>query len=294
MLEYQLLSPEEEIEETFPYRRVWQALSLEMGLLLIIVAAIYILVQVGVLADYHAPHLSIGVALVPIALFYSISIRRERQVLQPRTQMLVILLLSIIATNGVAWPIINFAITPERWLPHTGFFARIIGYTLTLGILGELVKYLVVRYTIWPQNIRSLLDGVAYSVPAALGYALVLNAHYILTEEPLLTSAVFRIIINVYLHIAVGAVMGYFLAELALNPQGPFYWLPLGLILSAFLGSLYFVFRRVAISSGLGSRPLGGVILAIAFALLVLGALAFIIENAEERTAARQGVRRIR
>lgn len=294
LLEYQLLSPEEEIEETFPYRRVWRALTLEMGLLLATVAVVYILAQAGVLTNQYSPILSIAIALLPLALFYAISVRRERQAIQPRTRLLVILLLSTIAANGVAWPLISFVFTPDLWLPEAGFFTRIIGYTLTLGILGETTKYLVVRYTIWPQQIRTLLDGIAYSIPAALGYAFIMNIQYILGDEPQLTSALFRIVINVYLHIAVGAVMGYFLAELAVNPSGPFYWFPMGLGLSAFLGSLYFVFRRVSISSGLGSRPLGGILLVIAFAILILGALSFIIENAEERAAARQGVRRIR
>lgn len=294
LLEYQLLSPEEEIEETFPYRRVWRALTLEMGLLLLAVGVIYVLIQAGILANRYTPTLSLAVAVLPIGLFYVISVRRERQAIQPRTKLLVILLLSIIATNGVAWPMIHSVLTPDRWLPEAGFFSRIIGYTLTLGILGETTKYLVVRYTVWPSQIRMLLDGIAYSVPAALGYALILNVQYIINEDPLLTSAIFRVIINVYLHIAAGAIMGYFLAELAINPNGPFYWFPMGLGLSAFLGSLYFVFRRVSISSGLSSRPLGGVLLGIAFAVLLLGILSFIIENAEERAAARQGVRRIR
>lgn len=294
MLEYQLLSPEEEIEETFPYRRVWRALALEMGLLLLIVGVIYVLIQAGVLANQYTPTLSLVVAVLPIGLFYAVSVRRELQAIQPRSQLSVILLLSIIAANGVAWPFIHLVITPDHWLPEAGFFSRIIGYTLTLGIVGEITKYLVVRYTIWPQQIRMRLDGIAYSVPAALGYALIMNVQYILNEDPLLTSAIFRVVINVYLHIAAGAVMGYFLAELAINPNGPFYWFPMGLSLSAFLGSLYFVFRRVSISSGLGSRPLGGILLSIAFAILILGILSFIIENAEERAAARQGVRRIR
>ncbi len=294
MLEYQLLSPEEEAEEIFPFRRVWRALFVEMGALLVVVVGILIATRIGMLEDSYSPQLNVLLALAPVGIFIVVSVRRERRAPQPREGLPAVLILSAIAANGAAWPVIGSVFTPERWLADAGFFSRIIGYTLTLGALAALVKVLVLRYTVWPMRFRARLDGVAYGVPAALGYATVITLHFVRDEEPILSAAAIRVLTNVYLHIAVGAILGYFLAELAIGSNVPVLWLPLGLSISAFLSGVYIAFRRIASVSGLGSRDLGGMALVIGFAALLLGALAFLIESADERTAARRGWRRLR
>lgn len=295
MLDYQLLSPEEEIEEIFPYRRVWQTLSTEMSVLLGIVAGVILATRLELIEDVHQQPISILLALVPIGLFYIFSVRREQQAIEPRSHLMLILILSIIVANGVAWPIIESVITPDRWMTNLGFFSRIIGYSLTIGNLAIITQYVVVRYTAWPNGFRSRLDGIAYSVPAAIGYSLVLNVHYILNEEPILSAAAIRILTNVYLQITVGAVMGYFLAEMteSENPP-PIFWLPMGLSVAAFLGGVYIAFRRITVISGMSSRVLGPLFLVIGFAVFILSVLAFVIESADERTASRAGIQRIR
>lgn len=293
MLEYQLLSPEEDIEELFPYRRVWRTLITEMSILLLAVAAIIVATRAGLLQDVYSAEISVGLTLLPIAVFYLLSVRRETQALQARAGLLTILVLSLVVANGVALPIINLVITPDRWLTESGFFSRIIGYMLTVGILAEFVKYAVVRYTTWPVGFRERVDGVAYSIPAALGYATIVNLHFVLDETPTLSAAAMRILVMVYIHITVGAIMGYFLSEMAIGAVS-FFWLPLGLFISAFISGLFFAFRQVATVSGLSSRDIGALFLAMGFAIIILGALAFVIESADERMAAKAGIRRIR
>ncbi len=293
MLEYQLLSPEDEVEEIYPYRRVWRALITEMVLLLIVVGGVIGAIRFGVVEDTQAPELAVLVALVPLGAFYWMSVRREQDVLQPRKGLLLVLVLSLIVGNGVAWPIIEFVFTPDDWLPESGFFSRIIGYALTLGVLAEFAKYVVVRYTVWPERFRTRLDGIAYSIPAALGYATVINLHFVLNEDPTLSAAVIRIITNVYMHISIGAIVGYFLAELAIG-GAPAFWLPMGLVIAAFLSGIYIAFRRIATVSGLSSRDVGGALAIAGFTIVVLGALSFLIESADARMASRARVRRIR
>jgi RsiW-degrading membrane proteinase PrsW (M82 family) len=293
VLEYQLLSPEEESGELYPYRRVWRSLILEMVILLFVVAAVFIGVQLDIMEDTYSRTGNILLALLPIGLFYVFSVRSEQRVAEPRRGLLIVLLLSVIVANGVAWTVIQEVFTPDRWLVEAGFFSRIIGYTFTLGLLAEFCKYAVIRYTVWPDRFRYRLDGVAYSVPAALGYALVVNLHFLLQDEPTISAAAIRVLVNVYLHITVGALMGYFLAELLIG-RVPFFWLPFGLFLASFISSLFIAFRRIAVVSGLGSRDIGGLLLVLGFTVFVLGAVAFLIDSADERTAARVGLRRLR
>lgn len=298
MFDYQLLSPEEAAEEIYPYRRVWRALTTEMALLWAVVTAILLAELFGIVPNGYNPVLLLILALLPLALFYWISVRREQTVLQPRTQLLKVVLYSMILTNGVAITATNIIFTPTIWLPEAGFFGRLFGYMFTLGILAEFSKYAVVRYTVFPDHFRIRLDGIAYSIAAALGYAAVLNLRFVLLEEPTLTAAAIRILVNNFSHIAIGAVMGYFLGELAIE-EPPLYWLPLGLVIGAFLSGSYAAFRIITIVSSLNvdstaNRPIGAVFLVIGFAIAILGAAAFLIESADARTADRRGERRIR
>lgn len=293
MLDYQLLSPDENVDEVYPYRRVWRALVTELGLVLLICGGLYFLVGFGILADTFSPIAKVLLSLVPVVLFYLISIRRERRAIRPRRGLLGLFVYTVIVTNGIVIPIIDLVITPELWLAEGDFFARVIGYTLTLGIVVSATFYALPRYTVWPNAFEVRIDGIAFSVPVALGYATVLNLRLILEGEPTMDAMALRVLVNVYLYVAMSAVMGYFLAELTIGSVQPF-WLPLGLFVTSFLGGLFFSFRRIAIVAGLGSRDIGALFLVIGFAVVVLFALSFLIENAEERMAAIRGVRRIR
>ena len=293
MLEYQLLSPEEDIEEIFPYRRVWRALTLEMVVFLALIIGIIIATTLGIIEDRYQEPLSVFLTLAPFGIFYLISVRGEQRVTQPRERLVLILVMSAVVANGVAWPVIRFAFTPERWLVDSGFFTRIIGYTLTLGVLAEILKYLVLRYTVWPRRFRIRLDGIAYSVPAALGYAFIVNIQFILTEEPILSAAAVRILTNVFLHIMVGAMIGYFLGELTFG-EAPFFWMPMGLGIAAFISGIFVAFRQVSTVSGLGSRALGSLFLVVGFAVFILGVIAFLTESADRQMQERTGGQRIR
>lgn len=293
MREFQLLAPTEDSEEPFPYRRVWRTLVIELGVLGAAVLFVIIITRFGIVPDTYSPTLGTGVALLPIATFLFFSIRREQRVLEPRQGLLALLVLGAIVANGVVVPIINFIFTPERWLPGAGFFNRLLGYAFTIGILGEFAKYAIVRYTIWPDRFRTRLDGVAYSIAVALGFATVLNLRLVLLDELALSSAAINILTNVYIHIAIGAVIGYFLSELAIGDPSSL-WLPMGLFIAAMLSGIHAAFRGIAISSGLGSRELGGLLLVIGLSAAILGIISFLIESAEARMADKIGIRRIR
>lgn len=292
MQDFQLLSPEEEVDEIYPYRRVWRSLILEMVLLFVLMIGVFVAIQFEVVEDTYLGLLGTGVVFAPLGFFLIVSIRGERRAFQPRERLLTIVLVSAIVANGVAVPLVNLIFTPDQWLPEAGFFTRIFGYMLTLGVTAEFLKYAVVRYTVWPNAIRTRLDGVAYGVAAALGYATVFNLRDMFLEQPNLSAGTFQVVTTVYWHISIGAILGYFLAELAIGKPS-LIWLPLGLFIASFLNGIYAAFRGIAIVSGLGSRAIGGVLVITGFSIVVLGIMSFLIESADRRVSEQTGIERI-
>ncbi len=295
---YQLLSPEEEIQQIYPYRRVWRSLIIELGIMFFISSLLLILITVEVVSNEPSPNLHLLLAILPLILFGWFSIRGERRVYQPRPHLLSVLVLSMVLANGVAALLLNELYTPELWLPQAGFFARIFGYMATVGILSAFIQYGVIRYTVWPDQFRIRLDGVAYTVATAVGYATVFNIRYILFEDPLLTAAIIRILATLFTHVLVGVWIGYFLGEFAIG-RPPIFWMPLGLGLSSFLYGIYMAFRSIAVKSGFsteatGDRPIGPYFLAIGLTVVSIAIVFFLIESADERMAHRAGVERIR
>ncbi len=294
MLEYQLLSPEQDVEELYPYRRVWRTLFLEMLVVLVVLGGVFFGVGFGFVSPQATRITQVALCLVPVAIFYVLSVRREPRVQQPREGLLLVLGLSLVFANGLAYPLIAYVITPDTWLAEGGFFSRIIGYMLTLGVVATFSIYAVIRYSVWPQWFRVRVDGVAYAVPAALGYATVMSLQFVFsTELPTVDATAVRILTNTFVYLAMGVIMGYFLSEMALGEVQAF-WLPLGLVITSLLNAVFVAFRRIALVSGLGSREIGPFFLTLGFATAVLLSVSFLMENAAERAAAKRGVRRIR
>jgi hypothetical protein len=298
MLDYQLLAPQEELQRVYPYRRVWRALLAELLLYGLVCTLLLGLSFTGVLSDAPNRNLQIGLAMLPVGLFLWFSVRPERQVFQPRQHLIPLLVLSAILTNGITVPLLNEFFTPELWLPGQDFFGRIFGYMATAGILTAALQYGIVRYTVWPSAFRIRLDGIAYCMATALGYATVLNLQAVLQDDLLLSAAIIRLLVTLYLHVSIGTIIGYFLGEFAIG-RPSIVWMPLGLGIASFVYGVFMAFRAIAVRSGLstastGNRAIGPYFLAIGMSLLILWVVAFLIESADERMALREGVERIR
>ncbi|HML22508.1 MAG TPA: PrsW family glutamic-type intramembrane protease [Aggregatilinea sp.] len=289
-----LLAPEEEVIEVYPYRRVWSTTWLEVGVLAVVVVAIVVLTDfVGVLpADYVAPLPKTGMALLPFVAWLVISYRAEHTAIEPRTGMLRLLIMGALVANGVAIPLEERLFLPDRWLLDAGFFGRVLGYAFTIGFTAEFLKYAVMRYTIWPQRFQQRLDGVAYGLAVSMGFATVLNLHFALYTDATLYATALRVISNTFQHMALGIILGYFLAELRVA-RPPVFWIPAGLFLTAILSGFYYAFHALAIVGGLGISPLRGLMLALGVVGAALLIMAFLIESADTRMEALTGRRQL-
>lgn len=285
-----LLSPETAPAEVYPYRRVWRSLTIEIGVMMLMVIVILVGVLLGVLVDVRSRNWGLLLILVPLAAYLWFSVRGEQRAVKPREGLLTVTLFSALLANGVGVPLVEQIFIPRLWLSEGGFFSRVLGYSFTVGVTIEFLKYIAIRYTVWPRRFRTRIDGIAYGIAAGVGYSVVLNARVVFFEEATVTAEAFRIATNFIVQVGFSSIMGYFLANLAIRPaRSPFY-LASGLFAAAMMQGIYIAFRRIAIGSG----ALNGVILAIFFVLLVSITLNFLIENADTREANLRGEKRLR
>ena len=293
-----LLLPPREEEEVYPYRRAWRSLAVECAVLFGLAAALYLIfsvVGVRLPAWLQAP-VNVALALTPVGLWLAFSWWQERFVLRPRQRLLTVLIVSALAANAVGIPLVEDFLQVDRWLPLSSAILRIIGYTFTVGIVQEMLKYLVIRYAVWPDQFRIRLDAVAYGAASAVGYATVLNLHFVLTSNPPPDSSAMRIFSTVAFQVVASMVVSYGLAEVRFSQPSPFL-LAATIALAAFITGVAIPIRAGLVNASLSldvnannpllnisaTKPLQG--LAFSLVLLIVPSLmlSFLFNSAEQR-----------
>lgn len=283
-----LLTPPREEEAVYPYRRVWPSLLLELGGLSAVTFGLYIMV--GFLG-INAPEslwrqVNIGLALLPAVLWLLFSRLRENSVEQPRRQLTSVLLVSALAANAVGIPLID-TLAPQRWLSLATALDRIIGYAVTIGVIQELVKYLVLRFIVWPDGFRVRSDVMAYSLTAAVGYTTILNLHAAFDGTPSPDVLAIRIFSNTTVHIVGSMIVAYGLTELRFNPK-VYLNMPVSLLVAALFTGLAISFRAGLTNGGFvlgigGARPLFGLVFSLIYLAGSLVAIGLLMNNARRR-----------
>ena len=282
-----LLTPPREDEEVYPYRRVWPSIFIEVGALFGFVTVLYIAVgilNIGVPGALQQP-LNITIALAPLGLWLIFSRLPELRVPQPRSRLTAVLIISALTANAISLPLLSL-IEPEAWLPLAGRIQRIIGYAMTVGVVQELSKYLVVWLLVWPLALRTRLDALAYFAASAIGYVTVANLHLVTGGAPADVIAL-RVFSNTVVHLAASSVVAYGLAELRFRSQ-TFFVMPFSLLLACMVAGVGISFRTALVSSGFvlgigGTRPLFGLIFPLALIIGVLAVVLFLFNTTERR-----------
>ena len=287
-----LLPPEE--EEVYPYRRVWRSLALESAILLLVgvgLWAVFNFVSLRVPAILERP-LEVLLALLPLGLWALLSLSQERTVPEPRTHLVAVVAIAALVANAIAIPLIDGFFQVDLWLPLTNAINRIAGYTFTVGIVQVMTGYLVVRYVAYRDGMRIRVDGIAYMLAASVGYATVLNLHYVFSAEVALDIVALRVFDNTALLYAISVVVGYGLGEVRFGRPSPLL-LTLTLALGAMLAGIAIPVRSGLVNAALSlalafASPIRGIALSALLLVIVAIATSFLIENAErqEREAA--------
>lgn len=286
--EQDFLTPPQESEEIYPYGQVWQNASIEGAILLVVVVGIYALsgILVVQLPQNIQQYLNTLLCLTPLGLWLMFSWRTEQAALEPRQKILSVTIITALAANAIGIPLVENFLQVDTWLPRTTAINRIVGYALTVGIVQEMIKYFVVRYTVWPTHFRIRLDGTAYAISAAVGYTTVQNLHLLSASPSILPDALaIRVLANYSVQVSASIIVGYGLAEVWFGKPG--YMMLTGVIaVGAFLSGLAIPVRTGLVSAAFflgvsAPRPLLGLGFAIIVYVIALLVTAFLINSAE-------------
>jgi hypothetical protein len=285
---YRLITPPEE-EDIYPYRRVWQSIAIESGIMLAVATSAYVIFSV---LDVRLPRafaqlVNVLLALTPFALWLIFSLWRERFALQPRKRLLAVAVISALVASGVSIPFIEGIFQPERWLPTTNAINRIVGYTFTLGIVQEVLKYLVVRYLVFPDLFRTRLDALAYCAASALGYSTMLNIQYVLSGAALPDIVAIHVFGVVALNLAGSILVSYGMAEVRFDNPSPFL-LTIVVALAALVNGIVIPIRGGLVNAafsleGGASSPIFGLGLSAGVLGVIVSVVSFVYVNTERR-----------
>ncbi len=283
------ITPPTDDQERFPFRSVWQSLIIETLILIAVIVIVYALTNVFNIAipAKIQQYAVLGLAVTPYGLWLTFSWFAERRAPQPRRHLIAVTILTMLVANSVGTPLISKYFQVDNWLPLAPAVNRIIGYTLTVGITQELIKYLVLRYTIWPGQLRVRLDGIAYGIAAGIGYATILNIQFIVANVTAPPDVIaFRMFANYAIHIATGLVIGYGLAEVYFSDPSPLFQI-FTLIVAAIITGIAIpihaglVNASLSITSISAPKPLFGFGFSAALLIMVGIIIAGLIRNAD-------------
>lgn len=207
-----LLTPPREEEEVYGYRPVWRSLIVESTLLLFLSI---VLLTVGQSLNQSLTRtplfiVTLAIGAAPVLLWMVFSWRAENAVREPRAGLLAVVFVTALVARSIGDPLITQFLRVEEWLPLSSAVERVVGYTVTVGIVQSTLIYLTIRFTLPRRVFRIRDDGLAYGIAAAVGYVTASNLQTLaLAGTPQLDSFVLRAFGDYALHIAMGLLIGY-------------------------------------------------------------------------------------
>lgn len=291
-----LLASAQSAPDEYPYRRVWRTAWLEAIILVAITAAITLGSRAVPLqfSQNNERLFGLAFALLPLGLWITISYRAERSARISRLRLPAMVILGGLSASGVAIPLIDQFFANEEWLTNASGITRIMGYTLSVGLVHEFLKYAVVRYSIWRDLIETRQDAVAYSLACGVGFGTALTVHFALNHTLNPAAAALRITEIFMAQVAIAPIMGYVLYEMR-NPK-VFVLLPVfGLMVASVFNALSVVIRAGLIVSSISrtstsNNALFGLGMVVFIVVVLYSAISFIIRSADERDLLRSGL----
>lgn len=288
-----LASPKE--LEVYPYRRVWRSIIIEVGLLFSVAIGLFVLVNwVGVVIPPSLRGIvNLALALLPALLWYSFSYVPERLVPRPRPRLGVVFVITLFLSGSIGLQVVEQIIQPERWLALASASNRILGYTLTIGVLQEFLKYAVIRTVVWPELLRIRADSIAYGAATAVSYGTVLNVSLALTTPILPDAFANRVFSQIAIQLGGSIVLAYALAETKFI-SGSLFLLPLTFLLSALVTGIAIPLRSGLINASIAlpnaqgllvssPRPLFGLVFSLIVIIVPIIVVSFLFNNADRR-----------
>ncbi|MBN1658729.1 MAG: PrsW family intramembrane metalloprotease [Anaerolineae bacterium] len=274
-------------------RSVWRSGGIHI-LGIVVFAAV-----VAVLAGQVKPALSgpglvlagVVLALVPAALWLAFFYAQDRLEPEPKTYVLGVFVLGALLASAVGIPVVRDLFRVQDWLDHS-LVVNLLGSILIVGFVQEFLKYAAVRYSVYLlPEFDERTDGILYGTAAGLGFATMLNIHYVVDSGGVdLGMGVIRIAVTALAQASFAGLTGYFLGRARFEDE-PVWWLPLGLTLAAVLNGVFAVARGSVTRTGSAlagqtANPWNSLLLAAVVAGLVFAALLVLVRRSIRLTLA--------
>jgi RsiW-degrading membrane proteinase PrsW (M82 family) len=276
-------------DEVYPYRRVWRSIRFQVSIMILLTVSIVSLGEIFGLQLDKTLNLIVSGNLIfsPVLLWLIFSIVPEQFVPEPRTNLITVAIISALTGLAIGIPLVNEFFQIDRWLPLESAFQRILGFTFTVGIVDSALKFLVIRYIAFPQNLRMRSDTIAYCVASAIGYSFVVSLHYISEIQPNYSIAMLYIFSNYTIQLASSLFIAYGISETYFNNPIPIV-LPISIFFSALVVGLISPFvsglmNSPLTTSGNTDRPLFSLGFLIVVLILSLGLIFFFYTIALQR-----------
>ncbi|MCY4147016.1 MAG: hypothetical protein OXE95_13045 [Chloroflexi bacterium] len=280
------ISPE---PDEFAVLPVWQPIAAQIGIMAVAALAIVLATELLGLRFEGVVRraLSLALALLPLLLWLLLSALPESRFARPRDRLLGIAALSGLCASAVGLPLIEDFYQIGQWLPLGSVIQRIIGYTVTVGIVDVGIKFMILRFLALPQSLRARSDAVAYAMAAAVGYSFTINLFSIWRLDPVWELAAIVALSNVAIQFASSMAMALGIIASYFDNAFPSV-LPLSLVVAALSTGLIAPQAPGLTSGPLGTagnatRPLFGIAFLLAALLLSLAVAYFLYRNAERR-----------
>lgn len=266
------VSPNEVSSSYLGINTVWQgvfALITVYTLMSILLFIAFDILRINIPVLFR-PFAHLSITTLPLLLWLFIVYRPLK-----RTQLGLTCIVAMLTANAVGIPLFNMLFSADTWLATQTTTNRIIGYTVTFGVLHIFLQYIVLRYLAW-QSVETDDDAVLYAVAVAVGYATVMNLN--LLDEPMTTGSLSGRAFSMFaLFVANNLFLSYGLARVQLD-NALFVLMPMMLVFTSGFAGLAMTIRSgiqnasfaVAVTT---PRPLFGLVFSI---ILIVGASAVV------------------
>lgn len=271
---------------TKAHKGIWTSGVVEVGAILFFVALVALIdwLVKPKLTGITSILVGIMLALIPAAIWLVFFYRQDRLEPEPKQYVWGVFVLGMLLCNAVAIPLVEKLFQVQHWLP-TNTLTHIVGAILVIGITQEFLKYVAVRYSVYmTPEFDERIDGVVYGTAAGLGFALMLNIHYVIANGGVaLYSGAVRMAVVTLAQASFAGITGYFLGRAKFEVE-PVWWQTLGVLIAATLNGLFTWARGEITQVGVKVNPLPGLILATVLAVATFAFLWYLMRRANAIT----------
>lgn len=262
-----------------------RSISLELLGLLIFIAIFNLLAGVGSAFNETALIiLGLMMAVVPALLWLAIFYRIDHAEPEPKRLVIGVYLTGLLLAAALHLPIFGVIFAASSWM-GAYWWSHLLGGILVIGMVSMAIVYCAVRVVVFDNpEFDERLDGIIYAVAAGLGVATVSNFVYVLHHGGVdLNIGSIRMVVDTLGYASMAGVLGYFIGQ-ARFEKTPIFYLPTGVVLSAALTGLYFFLIDRTGAGGLTAEVWRDLLLGIFLALVVMGAVSWLVHRANEET----------